>query len=153
MLSEEALAYRRWICERDIEGCSIKEMDGDGLTIDSDVATGVVNFYDIDGTTVVELRLEGKRDSSPLFFLHFELEDMERAHSLFEEMMDVLRAKLNSKTHHVLLCCTCGMTTTFFAMKLNECATGLGLDYEFSAKPIEEPVKEGSKYSAVAGDA
>lgn len=149
MLSEEALAYRRWICERDIEGCSIKEMDGDGLTIDSDVATGVVNFYDIDGTTVVELRLEGKRDSSPLFFLHFELEDMERAHSLFEEMMDVLRAKLNSKTHHVLLCCTCGMTTTFFANKLNELATDRDLGYDFCAKSIEEAKRSGLTYEAV----
>lgn len=149
MLCEEALAYRRWILERDIAGCSIHETDGDGLTIGSDVATGVVNFYEIDGATVVELRLESKQDGSPLFFLHFKLEDMKRAQDLFEEMVDVLASKLNAKTHHVLLCCTCGMTTTFFANKLNELATERGLRYDFCAKSIEEAKRSGQTYEAV----
>ena len=149
MLCEEALAYRRWILEHDIEGCSITETVGDGLTMDSDVATGVVNFYEIDGATVVELRLESKRDGSPLFFLHFEFEDMARAKSLFEEMVDVLVGKLHAKIHHVLLCCTCGMTTTFFANKLNDLAAERGLGYDFNAKSIEEAKRSGQAYEAV----
>ena len=107
------------------------------------------HFYDINDACIVELRLERDLDSEPAFFLHFELEDLNRAQALFNEMASVVYDLSHPQTQQILLCCSCGMTTTFFAMKLNECATGLGLDYEFSAKPIEEAVREGSRYSAV----
>ena len=40
---------------------------------------GWVNFYDIDGACIVELRLERVLDGEPAFFLHFELEYIVRA--------------------------------------------------------------------------
>lgn len=110
---------------------------------------GWVNFYDVNDVCIVELRLERVIDGEPAFFLHFELEDLTRAQMLFDEMASVVYDLNHHQTRQILLCCSCGMTTTFFAMKLNECAKSLGLDYEFSAKSIMEAKVEGSKYAAV----
>ena len=141
--------YKRWILDQTVEGCAIKEGANAGVVLLSDVARGAVNFYDIDGQIVVELRLEDTTDGSPLFFLHFEFGDMERAQELFFEMTGVLAKRLNREVEHVLLCCTCGMTTTFFANKLNELAVENGLGYDFTAKSVEEAKKSGMEFVAV----
>ena len=64
-------------------------------------------------------------------------------------MAEAIHDATHREIRHVLLCCSCGMTTTFFAMKLNEVAQGLGLDYEFSAQPIEDAKRNGADYAAV----
>ncbi|MDO4807804.1 MAG: hypothetical protein Q4A07_11210, partial [Coriobacteriales bacterium] len=148
-LNELASAYRAWVFEQDLEGCTMSAGNDNAINIAGELVHGCVNFYDIDGVCIVELRLERVLDSEPAFFLHFELEDLTRAQMLFDEMASVVYDLTHHQTRQVLLCCSCGMTTTFFAMKLNERAKSLGLDYEFSAKSIQEAKVEGSKYAAV----
>ncbi len=142
-------AYRKWIFEQELEGCTLSEGKDGAINVTGKLVQGWVSFYDISDECIVELRLERVLDSEPAFFLHFELEELTRAQMLFDEMASVVYDLNNHQTRQVLLCCSCGMTTTFFATKLNEYAASLGLDYEFSAKSIEEAKKEGSKYSAV----
>ena len=147
--SDKVAAYKEWIMSLDLEDVTIEESDTGNITLKGEGVDGWVNFYDMDGQTVVELRLEKKTDSSSLFFLHFELEDMDRAQQLFMEMASVLDDYLHRNPQHVLLCCTCGMTTTYFANKLNELASEFDLGYDFSAKPVEEAIASGEKYEAV----
>lgn len=147
--NELVQAYREWILEQGLEGCSLLERKDGAIDITGELVRGWVNFYDINDACIVELRLERVLDSEPAFFLHFELEDLTRAQMLFDEMASVVYDLNHHQTRQILLCCSCGMTTMFFADKLNEYAMSLGLDYEFSAKPIEEAEREGSKYSAV----
>ena len=142
-------AYRSWILAQHIEGCTLSEGSDDNVVISGDLVKGWVNFYDIDGACIVELRMERVLDGEPAFFLHFELEDIVRAQKLFGEMAEAIHDATHREIRHVLLCCSCGMTTTFFAMKLNEVAQGLGLDYEFSAQPIEDAKRNGADYAAV----
>ena len=149
MLSDEVQAYRQWVLSCHVDGCTIEEGDGDAVVLRSDVASGAVSFYDIDGSTVVELRLESTHDDTTLFYLHSEFGDEERAQRLFTEMLDVLAKRIGSEVQHVLLCCSCGMTTTFFANKLNELAAEHDLKFDFCAKPIEEAKRSGTTYIAV----
>jgi len=142
-------AYRSWILAQDVEGCTLTEGEGDGIVISGDLVKGWVNFYDIDGACIVELRLERVLDGEPAFFLHFELEDIIRAQNLFDEMVEAIHDATHREVRQVLLCCSCGMTTTYFAMKLNEVSQSLGLDYEFSAQPIEDAKRNGAEYAAV----
>lgn len=148
-LNKLAKAYREWILEQGLKGCVLSEGKDGAIDITGELVRGWVSFYDINDACIVELRLERVLDGEPAFFLHFELEDLTRAQMLFDEMASVVYDLNHHQTRQILLCCSCGMTTSFFAMKLNECATNLGLDYEFSAKSIEEAEREGSKYSAV----
>ncbi len=115
-------AYRSWILAQHIEGCTLSEGSDDNVVISGDLVKGWVNFYDIDGACIVELRLERVLDGEPAFFLHFELEDIVRAEKLFGEMAEAIHDATHREIRHVLLCCSCGMTTTFFAMKQRPCA-------------------------------
>ncbi|MDO5118615.1 MAG: ROK family protein [Coriobacteriales bacterium] len=147
-MEEMLQAYRTWILAQQIDGCTIEE-SGDGIVINHELVKGWVNFYEIDGMYIVELRLERVLDGEPAFFLHFELLDLLRAQELFNEMAEALHDMTHRSMRHVLLCCTCGVTTTYFSNKLNELAQGFGLDLDFTAKPLEEAVKSGSEYAAV----
>lgn len=148
-MNDLAQAYRQWIMAQQIEGCTLSETDKGNIVLENDLVKGWVNFYDIDGSTIVELRLERVLDGEPAFFLHFELEDLVRAQNLFGEMAQVVDEVTHHEVRHVLLCCTCGVTTTFFSNKLNELAQGFGVDYDFTAQPIESAKKNGAQYAAV----
>ena len=148
-VDELTKTYRDWILDQRIEGCTL-ELQGDGkVNLKSDLANGEINFYDINGTTVVELRLERADDGEPCFFLHFELEELDRAKSLFGEMVEAFEGLGEKQARHILLCCTCGITTTFFANKLNEVAKSMEIEYDFCAKSIEEAKETGGEYTAV----
>ena len=142
-------SYRSWILDQHIEGCTLEQQSPERIRLRSEVATGEINFYNINETIVVELRLERTQDGESCFFLHFELEDLERAKSLFGEMVEAYTNLSNRRVKHILLCCTCGITTTFFANKLNENAASMGLDYDFCAKSLEEAKESGGEYTAV----
>lgn len=148
-MSELIDEYRTWILSQELDGCTLAEGPSGNLSIESELVKGWINFYDIDDMEIVELRLERVLDGEPAFFLHFEMEDLDRAKQLFTEMADALYEMNHREVRHVLLCCTVGMTTTYFAMKLNEVAQSMGVDYDFTAQPIEEAKRNGSQYAAV----
>ncbi len=148
-MNELTQAYRQWILAQHLEGCTLVETDEGNIVIENELVKGWVNFYDIDGMTIVELRLERVLDGEPAFFLHFELEDLVRAQNLFNEMAEALYSATHREVKHILLCCTCGVTTTYFANKLNELAQSFGLDYDFTAQPVEEAKMNGAEYAAV----
>ena len=127
----------------------VVEKDAEHIDLQSDSVDGCANFYTIDGTTIVELRLLSKPSDEPLFFLHFELLDLERAQELFGEMRQAYENTLRTQMHHVLLCCSCGITTTFFANKLNETAQSLDAGYDFQAMPLDQAKEQGSEFVAV----
>jgi len=147
--NELAQAFHAWVLAQELEGCTMREDEKGCILIEGDLVKGWVNFYDIDDMCIVELRLERMIDGEPAFFLHFELEDLVRAQELFNEMASVIHDMNHREVRHILLCCSCGMTTTFFAMKLNETAQSLGVDYDFTAQPIEDAKLNGSDYAAV----
>ena len=83
------------------------------------------------------------------FFLHFQPVHEEHAKDLFREMISSLLSMKNSQTTKVLLCCSAGMTTSFFAEKLNEVARMNALDYDFSAVGVQEVYAHAKDYDVV----
>lgn len=148
-MNELATSYRAWILAQDIDGCTIREENEHKIVLVSEKTIGEVNFYEINDSMVVELRLISTKDDESLFFLHFELEDITRAQELFNEMHQAIVKVLNRTIRHVLLCCTCGITTTFFSKKLNEAAQQMGLDYDFCAMPLSDAIQQGGNFAAV----
>lgn len=120
------------------------------LCVEGASSKGEVNFYDMgDGSEIAEMRIFRATDGEQVFFLHFMMEDEARARELFHEMRDALLELAERCTMRVLLCCTCGVTTTMFAQKMNVVATTLGLDYAFAAKPLERLLEEPESFDAV----
>ena len=142
-------SYRDWVLSQSIGGCTLTEDERGNVEVTSAFLCGWVSFYDIDDTCVVDMRLERSIDGEPAFFLHFELEDIVHAQRLFGEMVRAIVASEHATVRQVLLCCSCGMTTGFFAIKLNEASEALGVAFEFSAKSVDEAKRCGSDYAAV----
>ena len=149
-MSELGETFRSWIAEQQPAGCSVSVLDDDHLLIKREGVTGQVNFYAFDDAPeVVELCVTEDASGENRFFLHFELEDLERAEQLFGEMMSALQGGHDGGQRRILLCCTVGMTTSLFAQRLGEAADALSIDYVFEAKGLDEARRQGGNYDAV----
>lgn len=144
-----ASEYREWILAQQLDGRSFTEGDSGNLEFAGELVHGWVGFYELEDATIIELRLDDVLDGESIFFLHFELEDLDRAKELFGEMEAAYDEIQHKEVRHVLLCCSVGMTSTFFAMKLNETAQQLGVDYDFEAMSIQAAKEKGADYAAV----
>lgn len=88
-------------------------------------------------------------DDENKYYLHFELKDLAHAQKLFEDMLDVLFELKDQQKTKILLCCTSGLTTSFFKEKLNEAANLLGMNFEFNAVNFSQLYKVGFDYSVI----
>ena len=103
------------------------------VVMDTEYAEGLITFNPLKDFMVVELRITMKKDGKSKFYLHFDLNDLDHAKDLFREMSDsLIRLKVQEKVD-VLLCCSSGITTSFFAEKLNSASEFLSRTYSFSA--------------------
>ena len=140
--------YISWILEQPQEDYTIHQISKDRLELRNDLVTGFVNVYNLE-VEIVELRLERNEDREVIFFLHFELKDEDHACSLFKEMTDMIRQLKNKQTVKVLLSCTSGLTTSFFAEKLKEAAATLSLDMTFEAVPFSNLYETAYEYDVI----
>jgi len=129
--------YRRWILEQTDPAYEINEKSEDEIDFVTENAVGHVQFYHLE-YEICALTIESDKADEPVFFLHFEIKDLDHAKDLFTQMTASLKKAGEDTKVKVLLSCTSGFTTSFFADKLNGAAETLGLEYEFSAVPYNE---------------
>lgn len=126
--------YRSWILGQKSEQYNIKEVDEKTIVLDGVGAIGKVVFQG----NVIELSVTNKKNDHIDFYLHFQMQTLGHASSLFNELIDAMATAENTKIVQVLLSCTSGLTTGFFAQELNQAATTLCMDYHFEAVPYNE---------------
>ena len=139
-----------WIETNNKDDYSISRWEKDssiGLNMKTEYAEAQVDVVFLEAA-VVEYRIVNSKEEN-VFYLHFELNDPDHAKELFHEMRDCLDKQRISETKQILLCCSCGLTTSFFTMKLNEAAETLGVDMKFSAVPYEQLYDEVKEKDAV----
>ena len=122
--------YRKWVIQRGTETFPVTENEEGNLEVESKFALGRVNFYEDD---IVELRIDMIRDNTTEFFLHFQLKDLKRAQDLYVEMEEAMRSLKDRQVVHIVLSCTSGLTTSYYAELLNAASKTLNLNYEFKA--------------------
>lgn len=93
----------------------LRHYDQIKLTTDYGHATVAFNKKNI-----LELTVINDVQNKPIFYLHFLFKNMSHVLKLYNEMLDVLKALTNEPTKRILLTCSGGMTTGFFAEKINE---------------------------------
>lgn len=140
--------YIDWIMSLPQKDYAFQKIDDDHVIIDTPCITGEISIYHLE-MDVVELRLNRKSDHEAIFFLHFELKDQEHAMALTNEMLSCIKSQ-SQKTHtRILLSCTSGMTTSFFAGKIQEAAKTLDLDYEVNAVSYNDLYNEGFHHDII----
>lgn len=149
-MADESFDFRSWIRRQPHRGYEADLADDDHFVLTTEYATAQINFYDMEpDPEIVEFHIENKADGSVKFFLHFHAEERDHAIQLFREMVQTLVSLREQQVTEVLLCCTVGMTTTFFAERLNQVAEAMELDWHFSAVAVSEAFEHGRDKAAV----
>lgn len=145
----ESFNFKQWVLQQN-GPYTISQQDEDHIHLETEYGLSEVNFYHLDGEDeIVELKVTCKKTNMTRFFLHFQPIHEEHAKDLYREMISALLALKNVQTTKVLLCCSAGMTTSFFAEKLNEVARMNALDYDFSAVGVQEAYANAKDYDVV----
>lgn len=124
--------FRQWVLTQTSSGykLSVNEKDDNVIVVETEYCRGEVTFFPMDIIQLSVLNLVSNRHE---FYLHFQMHTLEHAMKLFKEMLESVKELTVKPPVKVLLSCTSGLTTGFFAQKLNESAQLLSLNYEFTA--------------------
>lgn len=137
--------YKKWILFQQIDNCQIMLSSKDQNKIILETKYGVANviFYKFN---IIELNVISKIDQESCFFLHFQMNNINHAINLFYEMVECLKTLIKKPKIKILLCCSGGLTTTYFAYKIDEVIQLFALDYEIAATGYNELFKKGEQY-------
>lgn len=150
MPNEVGAAFRAWVLNQHPANATVHALDDDRIRLATSRSKAEVNCYpDMGDREICELIIVRAGEEDASFFLHFVLDDLTRAQELFDEMAEVLATNEQHQTTRVMLCCTSGMTTLFFASKLNDMAHTLDLQYEFVAMPFTQAIGATEHFSAI----
>ena len=140
--------YKKWILFQQIDNCQIMLSSKDQNKIILETKYGVANviFYKFN---IIELNVIGKIDQESCFFLHFQMNNINHAINLFYEMVECLKTLIKKPKIKILLCCSGGLTTTYFAYKIDEAIQLFALDYEIAATGYNELFKKGEQYDVI----
>ena len=107
---------KRWLLNQNEDDWDVKEVN-DNIVIETKYGLGSINFYP---NCIIELDVENKMTKEKVFFIHFQMNNFHHALGLLYDMRLCLQTLTTTKKTRVLLSCTSGLTTGFFAEKLNE---------------------------------
>lgn len=142
------MVFRQWILYQKSEDYQlfVSEKNDQVIVIKTDYCHGEIVFNPMN---IIELSVTNTVNDKMEFYLHFQMKTMKHAIELFEEMLETIRKLVNKPVTKVLLSCSSGLTTGFFAEQLNEAVQMLSLDYEFSAVAYSELFEVGEHYDVI----
>lgn len=98
---------------------------------------------------IIELQVTNILNNENEFYLHFQMKTMKHALDLFYEMIDVIKHLIHKPKTKILLSCSGGLTTSFFADSLNEASHVLHVDYHFDATAYSSIDSVASEYDII----
>lgn len=109
------------------------------LKVNNDERT--IHFYnnsaDIEITfnplNIIEFKATNSKSGEIDYYLHFQMKTLKHAIKLFKELSSYMMRIGDAPTIKILLCCSGGLTTSYFAMKMNEASKIMNLPYNTEA--------------------
>lgn len=136
--------YNDWLLARIPDEYNIEQIDN-CIMFKAEGYKASVRFHP---EQIIEMNITDQADD-PKFFLHFQLDSREHAEELSEQMIEAFEKLKNRKGLRVLLTCTSGMTTSYFAEQLTQTAEVLSLDYSFDATAFTSLYAKADSYDVV----
>lgn len=137
--------FKQWIYHHKNDDLHMT-MNNHMIVIDTEYSHSEVNFHD---KAIIELSVTNTVKDSMEFYLHFQMKTIHHAIELFDEMLECIQKLVNKPMTNILLSCTSGLTTGFFAETLNEAAQMLSLDYQFDAVPYNDLFENVQQYDMI----
>ena len=140
--------FRKWISnqKRDYYHLYPSETDPDAIIIENEYCYSYVTF---NPQCIIELCVMNKRTDEMAFYLHFQFKTLNHAISLFEEMDQCIQKMVNQPICRLLLCCSGGMTTAFFADKIKNGIKVLNLNMEVAATSYQKIYNVAQNYDVI----
>lgn len=140
--------FKKWLLNQKSDEYLIRinEKDDNIIIIETKYSYSEITFNQMN---IIEFCVTNLTNNNIEFYLHFQMNTLKHALELFDEMLETIKKLVNKPTIKILLSCTGGLTTGYFAGKLNEAAKLLNLNYEFSAVPYNELFETGIQYNIV----
>lgn len=140
--------FRKWISnqKRDYYYLYPSETDPDAIIIENEYCYSYVTF---NPQCIIELCVMNKRTDEMAFYLHFQFKTLKHAISLFEEMDQCIQKMVNQPICRLLLCCSGGMTTAFFADKIKNGIKVLNLNMEVAATSYQKIYNVAQNYDVI----
>lgn len=139
--------FRSYLLKQEDPSYTIREAsdeEGRHIFFETQEASASVSMHTINGTEICELRIVSIKTGRTPFYLHFELNDLSHAIDLFHEMTASLKKQSETRVIHVLLCCTSGITTSYFTARMKDAARMMELPYAFEAVSYDHLFQKGT---------
>ncbi len=142
------MLFKEWVLEQkqDYYHLHLDEKDNDIIVIESENSYSQVIFNSMN---IIELCVTNLITQKNEFYLHFQMQNLKHAMDLFHEMEESIHNLTNRPQVKILLSCTGGLTTSYFAEKLQEAADLLNLDYQISATSYNNLFDKGKSYDVI----
>lgn len=138
--------FQKWIISHHNPDFIIQMAASDRITIENKSSSSTITFYH---DNIIELATTNKSTRRIEFYLHFQMRSLLQAVKLFDEMV-VCIEKIDARPAiRVLLCCTGGLTTSFFASKLQQGVELLDLHFTIDATGYQNVFYQGHKYDVI----
>lgn len=140
--------FKKWILFQKHEDYQIymNEKNPNKIYITTEYGNGTIIFNKYN---IIEFQVINTLNNETEFYLHFQMKTMKHALELFYEMLDCLKRLVHKPITKVLLSCSGGLTTSFFASKMNDAARLLFLDYQVDAIGYNQLFDVGNDYDII----
>ena len=141
--------FKKWIIDHQNDDYQINIESEQTIKLTTSYGEATIQFTDVTNGTIVEFNIISYKNQEVQFYLHFELNDENHAHQLYDEMIETLIGLKDKKTTRVLLSCSSGLTTSMFADNLNSVVEMLGEDYHFDAVAYSNIYEQVENYDLI----
>ena len=138
--------FKIWILSQGNEQCRISLHDDKTIKIMTQYSESTICFYP---NQIVEFNVTNKFKNEVELYLHFQFKNMKHTRELFNEMYETIQKLIKKPVVKVLLCCSGGLTTGYFAQKINEAASLLSINIEVDAIAYDYLYEVGDGYDVI----
>ena len=132
-LSELYVEYfKKWILLQTSKDYKLYFNDNDSniILIEAENSLSRVTFNRFN---IIELCVMNNNDNKLEFYIHFQMQNLGHAKRLFEEMIECIYNTIKQPVLKILLSCSSGLTTSYFAEKLSQTAELLRIELSISS--------------------
>ena len=142
------MIFKEWVLMQDQANYKIRldSHNANIIVIETNYSYSEVTFNTMN---IIELSVTNTFTNEIEFYLHFQMKTMKHAIELFHEMLESIHKLIHRPITKILLSCSGGMTTSFFAEKMNEAAKLLYLNFEVSATGYNQLYNVGGDYDVI----
>lgn len=138
---------KQWILMQKKENIEISLSDDKEVVfIKTKYSESQIHFYPMN---IVEFSVKNLEKKELEFYLHFQIKNIKHIVDLLDEMFETINKLTSKPILKVLLTCTGGLTTGYFADRINEVTQLLDMDIHVDAVSYNNLYKVGEEYDMI----